>query len=254
MGVQLPGALSASPAVSGELWTSRFQEQGAAPPGCPGLRNAHQMDAQGPKTAWLGASSRPSFGQANAHFPEWTFQLQSGPSLGLPFALRSSPSSPEGRPPPNPCPGSQGDSGRAEGEACTSLQDGQVCARHVCPEAPQGADSQPRGPGSCPARLGEAEEGSKGRKLAPHTALEQGASRPLRAPGGHAWGHSMCPQVIRAVEIGQCPPANGGDGLTNGEWGVLAGSEECSHQQGPSGVQALPTGLLAQGEGHGSLP
>lgn len=151
---------------------------------CQVLRNAHQ--------AW--GQFRPSFGQTNAHFPDWTdLPAPVWPQPGLPFSSDPPPSSSEGRPTPHPRPGSQGDSVGGWGEACTFLQEGQVCAGHVCPGAPPGPDSQPCGPGSCPARLGEANEGGQGRNLAPHGRgiIRAQAHRPgigcFQDPQGTGW-------------------------------------------------------------------
>lgn len=69
----------------------------------------------------------------------------------------------------------------------------------------------------------------------------------------------MCGGIVpipKSSELlkGASAPANREDGLTRWGGGLLEGSGECSHQQEPSGVQALPTGLLVQGEGHSSFP
>ena len=108
-----------------------------------------------------------------------------------------------------------------------------------------GADSQSCGPGSCPARFGEAEEGSKGRKLAPQEEAPSEPRDPTRSratPGpqgtGRACvGHSTRPQAIRAVEIGQCPPAKGEDGLRR--WGV-GGAGRIRSVSGPAGARPCP--------------
>lgn len=94
------------------------------------------------------------------------------------------------------------------------------------------------GPGSRPARLGEAEEGREGRKLPPaeeassearHAFPEQGACRPLRAPGGRLWGRVPAPKPAELSKLASALQPMQKMVSRDGGWGVLGGSGACSH-------------------------